>query len=200
MKYALTLVLALLLLSPGFANSPETESDNLFEMSREMGLVAYLTYIKTAAESKIYAENSKSSTFDPSGRMKKNYNLLKVTIDLVINQATADMTQKNSIKLYKRLNKYVKEEKDKRCLNKKLGIYKSMMDDVEMRYKALMRDTLIRKGVGISDISLLGIAEFAYGIVTDARDARQTKVASLVKQLEALKPVPLNVFLKKEDE
>ena len=77
------------------------------ETSKRLGLVGYLTYVKSVAEGKIQsllADPRLASEPNKTPDFHAAYNKLKLSVDLLINQLNADLAAKNSMKSYKSIN------------------------------------------------------------------------------------------------
>ena len=98
-----------MLVSVATIYAQETEGSH-----RDLGLVAYLAEVKFITETKmqyiITHERYKSDT-DKSKRINAAYAALRLHVDQLVLQVTADCKRKNNIKLYKNLDDHFKKGK-----------------------------------------------------------------------------------------
>lgn len=188
-------LLAILILSGFIGLCQEKEQtrqipDNslLAAASKKAGLVAYLTSIKAISEAKIIALSSIQSLTDPKNSRApifiSRYNLTKMAVDKLINQLSADLYSKNFLRLYRRLNAYIKSGKE---LPSKFSVYKDFVDDIDGIHESLMISTYGGKlgGAGLEEIT--GVFEQVSGAVIAARDFREKKIQSIVGLLKELR-------------
>lgn len=170
--------------------------------SKKLGLVSYLTYVKSFSESKMYNLVNDKRYLDENFAHKKDlfnsdYNLLKLQTDRFINQLNADLLSKNRMHLYKCLNKYIKGDCKK--LPEKYQEYGNLIEKIDNQLEAL----LFRKysgGTMSADLisAITGIVELGHTAITDARDFREKKIQSIVSITKELKFVNLSDLIKKE--
>jgi hypothetical protein len=169
-----------------------TFGQELLPSSKEFGLISYLTTVKSVAEFKMITLAS-----DPQYKTEKEkaksfqaeYNLLKLATDRFLNQLIADMTVKNRLKEYKKVNGFIKG--DLTSLPAKMKAYEKSLEEIEGRLETFMLKTYSSMLAGPTIEEILGAVELTHGIITDARDFREKKVVNLSGQLKELKLMPL---------
>jgi hypothetical protein len=184
-KILITVVITLLL-------NINTFGQELLPSSKEFGLISYLTTVKSVAEFKMITLAS-----DPQYKTEKEkaksfqaeYNLLKLATDRFLNQLIADMTVKNRLKEYKKVNGFIKG--DLTSLPPKMKAYEKSLEEIEGRLETFMLKTYSSMLAGPTIEEIVGAVELTHGIITDARDFREKKVANLSGQLKELKLMPL---------
>lgn len=113
MKAILTTIVAILF--SGVIWGQEIDRTSFLHKSKSMGLVAYLTHIKYDAEFKMailvnHPEYEKQK--NKAEQMNANYNLLKLSVDKLVNQMSADLYNRNFLKLYRETDDFVKTKKN----------------------------------------------------------------------------------------
>ena len=156
---------------------------------KDLGLVAHLTGVKIIAEFKMISLIQKSAevkdkpdTLNPS---RLEYNFLRLSVEMLINQLSADMINKNKVRKYNKISRYVAGDAD--VLSGKLNAYKRLLDEIDERFWIFITgsETKFLADVGMGDI--LDAVELGHTIITDARDFREKKVSNLITQLKDLK-------------
>ena len=179
--FSIVLALTLLIGKNGYGQ-------DLTESSKELGLMSYLTTVKSMSEFKMITlatDSNYISNKEKSKDFQAEYNLLKISIDRFINQLVADMTVKNGLRHYKKINKYIKGDLSK--LPKSMEPYKKSLEEIQVRFETFMLKSYssMLEGPTIEDI--LGAVELTYGIIKDAREFREKKIVNLSSQLKELK-------------
>jgi len=165
------LVLTILLLATCISMAQEYKPMITLTESKNLGLIAYLSHVKTVSEIMVVEKG------DPA---KKWYFSIKESSDVLINQLCADMTDKRGLKLYRELNKDIGSKSH----NSK---YKFLIENIDTAFEAIKRPTNIN---AVGDVlSTLGIEP--YSIYKDIVSAKTKKVEGLVAQLKELKLQPL---------
>ena len=182
MKTYIFVFAAFLLGIPGFCfKAPED--------SKKLGLVSHLTNVKFGAELKMAAlakEYAKNVDSPEAKNVRKQYNNLKLSMDKLINQMSADMIDRNRMRIYRKINRTITGEKN--LLTGRLEPYSDLLKIIDDYYNTFMSSSL--KGNPIAAIGIddaLGAIELVHGIITDARDAREKKVQAIISVLEKLK-------------
>lgn len=160
----------------------------ILNKSKELGLVSYLTSVKSISEFKMItlASDPKYKTeVEKSKNFQAEYNFLKLAIDRFLNQLVADMTFENRLKEYNKINKFVKDDINK--LPTKMIAYENSLEEIEGGVIAFTLKTYSNLFAGPSIEEILGIVELTHGIITDARDFREKQVSKLSSQLKELK-------------
>lgn len=95
------------------------------------------------------------------------------------------MIDKNNVKKYRRLNKYLKGEINN--LPENLAVYKTLLDEIDDQMETFMLKTYssMLAGPALSDI-ISGV-ELVHTVVTDIRDFREKKVQATIGILTNLK-------------
>lgn len=183
MKKNLLLVLLI------FSISNISGQNETIENTKKHGLVSYLTAVKSLAEFKMVAlsSDSKYTKNENSSKVKdfnSKYILLKMEVDLLVNQLSADLYDSNRLKSYRTINTFVKT-------NKSLSIYYSNYEILIKEIDALSDTFLMMHygnmmaGASIEDIT--GVATLAIETITSARDFREKKIQSTTSLLKELK-------------
>lgn len=168
--------------------SATVHGQELLSSSKELGLISYLTTIKSVAEYKMISIATDPQYTSASAKVKSfqsEYNLLKLTVDRLINQTVADMAVSNKLRTYKKMNKLIKGDID--SLPKNMQAYKKVLEEIEGRIETFLLKSYSSMAAGPSIEDVLGIIELTHGIITDSRDFREKKVANLSTQLKELK-------------
>jgi len=191
MKNLITL-LFISLLSINMSIGQETEDNreviNLINENRSLGLISYLTAIKTISESKIISEVEKELPDAEKIEQSKQYNLLKLRIDAFINQLVGDMITKNSVRKYKKINSYI-EKQDKKLLDQYKN-YRSFLLLIDKQITDFISTPVAAPEFAIAAITVtefLGLARFGFDIVKDIREAKTKKVEAISEELTQLK-------------
>jgi len=176
-------------------------SDDPLGDSKKLGLVSYITYIKHIAEAKmsVLASDPKYQNASYSEKVKKmnsNYNLLRLAVDKLINQLSADLFATNKLGLYKNLNSYLKTGKG---LKSKFGYYEPLIEEIDGLNQALMIKTYASTLGGTSLEEITGIITLGHDIITDARDFREKKIQSLTTLLKDLHLLSLAELVKPKE-
>ncbi|MEI9955274.1 MAG: hypothetical protein WDM90_02975 [Ferruginibacter sp.] len=195
MKTTIITFLLLLSLTKTQAQREETEA------AKKFGLISYLTTVKTLAEFKMLTLSSDSqySKIQNATKIKgfnSNYNLIKLYTDLLINQLSGDLYNSNSLKGYRRINRFLKTDKP---LSHRYAFYQEIIahvDTLTPRFLFAEYGSLL-SGPSLADIT--GVAEQGIALVTAARDFREKKIQSITALLKELKLQGLGDLIKPKD-
>ncbi|UPT69954.1 MAG: hypothetical protein M0D53_12540 [Flavobacterium sp. JAD_PAG50586_2] len=168
---------------------------------KDLGLVGYLTYVKTISEAKMTSlVNDENYTKKPEKALKFNseYTLLKLSVDQLINQLSADLLSKNRLKLYRSLDNYLKNGEK---LPEQFSHYSKLIERIDGQLQAF----LIRKykdggplaGASIEEIT--GVASEVREIITSARDFREKKIQSIYGIIKELKLAAITELIKPKE-
>lgn len=168
--------------------------------AKKLGLVSYITYVKAISEFKmtsLVTSENYSLMPDKAKQFNSDYNLLKLSVDLLVNQLSADLFDSNRLKLYRKLNDHLKYGT---ALPKKYDHYALLLEQIDGQLEALR----LRKYTGgtLSGPSLeefTGVVSEVREIVTSARDFREKKIQSLLGLLKALTLSPLSDLIKPKE-
>jgi hypothetical protein len=116
---------------------------------------------------------------------RSHYNILKLSIDRLINQLSIDMIDKNSNKKYRKLNKYLKGEQKE--LPENLSKYKELLVEIDGQIESFMMRTYSSMMAGPEFSDILSGVELVHKAITDARDFREKKVQSIIGIITNLK-------------
>lgn len=180
-KSIFTLCILIFVASSTFGNEYITKS-------KELGVVSYLTTIKALAEHKMISLASDpeySKQVEKAAAFRSNYNMLKLSTDKLINQLSADMIDKNSLKKYRKINKYLKGELKE--LPKDLLAYKILLEEIDGQMESFLLRTYSSMLAGPELGDIVGGIELVHTAITDARDFREKKVQSIIGVLGNLK-------------
>lgn len=189
-----TIRLLLILLIVNVANCQELVK------SKDLGLVGYLTYVKQVAEYKMNAlakDPNYTAMPDKAKQFNSEYTMLKLSVDLLINQMNADMLNCNRLRLYRKLDKFLKSEES---LPVKYKVYGELLKQIDGQFTSF----IIKKygggalaGPGLDEIT--GVATEVREIITSARDFREKKIQSINSLLKELKLTPLSEIIKPKE-
>lgn len=156
-------------------------SQDYLAESKELGLVSYLTTVKSISEYKLISLASNDQykiQKDKAFEFRAQYNLIRLSVDRLINQLSADMTQKNRLKHYKVLDKFIKGEiKD---VPTKYEAYKTLLAELDTLSETFLLKTYSSiAGASLEEIT--GALELAHTLITDTRDFREKKIQSIIQ-------------------
>ena len=168
---------------------------------KKLGLVAHLTYVKTISEAKmtILIKDEKYIR-EPKKAFKFNsdYTLLKLLTDQLINQLSADLIDKNKLKLYRSLNKYLKNQKP---VPEKFSQYQVLLEQIDGQLEALLMRDYKDGGIQSAELitAIVGIITEIREITTSARDFREKKIQSISGIIKELKLSPIAELIKPKE-
>ena len=175
----------------------QTEEKNQQINFQEFGLVAYLTDLKINSEIKMkkLVDNPQYEFQTEKARqIDLNYNELKINIDILINQISADIKKKNSLRLYRRLNNFYKYRKP---LPSKYLYYEKLIKRIEELSVSLKFESFSSMvGESLSDYTDVG--SLALDIIKFNQEIRQKKVDKIVNIISQLRLKDINLFIDKE--
>ncbi len=180
-KTIITFLLLIVVCSTSLSNEYITKS-------KQLGIVSYLTTIKSLAEHKMISLASDTEyTKQPekAAEFRSHYNILKLSIDRLINQFSIDMIDKNSSKKYRKLNKFLKGELKE--LPENLSNYKELLVEIDGQIESFMMRTYSSMLAGPELSDILSGVELVHTVITDARDFREKKVQSIIGIITNLK-------------
>lgn len=163
-------------------------SQDLLPKSKELGFISYLTAVKSITEFKFISLASDDQYKTENEKVKQflfEYNLIRLSIDKLINQLSADMISKNSLKKYNKINKFIKGKSTE--LPQKMKPYEELISEIDGIMESLMLKTYSSMAGGPSIDEILGIVELTHGIISDVRDFREKKVSNIVGLLKDTK-------------
>lgn len=184
-----------------------TISTNIFAASNELsnlGMISQLVEIKYSSEaylSNVLEDKTKSEADKLAAR--KNYNSVRVQIDRIIYQLAADMRIKNSIKTYKRLNKYYKTHKLSESASVKACYkpYALALETACKTFKEKIYPDVSGKAKALIEIdAVISIAELGWTVIKDIHEMRGQKVDGIVEILNNLRLNPPSEIDKKAEE
>lgn len=190
-----TKLLSLLLLISLNSNGQEIPD------GKKLGLVAHLTYVKTISEAKmtILIKDEKYIR-EPKKAFKFNsdYTLLKLLTDQLINQLSADLIDKNKLKLYRSLNKYLKNQKP---ISEKFSQYQVLLEQIDGQLEALLIRDYKDGGIQSAELitAIVGVITEIREITTSARDFREKKIQSISGIIKELKLSPIAELIKPKE-
>ncbi|UII80136.1 hypothetical protein [Flagellimonas sp. CMM7] len=231
MKKSILLFLAILTISfklPAQEKSYGIISTTIDE-SKQLGLIAYLNTIKEISENKILwseakynqrknkrleeikkAKDSNSiknleyqQQSDDSLRqsLQNDYALLRWKSNLLINQLSADIIDKNRISIYRNMNKYLASGQD---ISSRLKKFKELIKTIDDIYFEVISFSYkiggLQSVAGVQEIfTLAGINP--YTIYKDIKASKEKKLATLVGYIKEMKLQSLSELTSdKEDE
>ena len=220
MKQLFFLILLLFSLSSVSAQCADLDD------SKEIGLIAYLTAIQQCAENKViwselvFAQKDSgipdTARFIVKTQIDRLYGRLKLKVDIFVNQLSADLVNRNSVRMYRKMDKDIRGKSIGNYT--KIEKYKSLLSDIEQEYEQLIQlDYRVSNGqeimTDISDdpsnldkvlapiASVFGLAGLnPYTIYKDVQATKQKKIAILVGYLKESRLSPLTELNKPKKE
>ena len=177
----------------------ERDDSTSTKINKKIGLVAYLTQVKLKAENTMFIHLKKNNDSASIATIEA-YNSVRLCVDALINQLSADMVVSNKLSVYKKLNNYLKGD-DTTKISKKISQYKPLISRIDSVLENM--ETKMEKESAVSTDLLGVILDFAnaiHGVITDARDFRAKKIESLNSQLDKLRLEKLETKKKEEKE
>ncbi len=169
-----------------------------------LGLVSQLVEMKYVSEAYLSGILSQEPTGANYAANKKeaikNYNLVRVQVDRIIYQLAADMKRKNSVCLYKKLEKYYKKHNLSDTQNAK-NCYKNYSEAIATAYGSYYQMTHQQgpsKALAID--AIISLIENAWTMAKDIHEMRGKKVDGIVEILNNLRLNPPSDLNKKEKE
>lgn len=199
-------IIALLL---SFSTLTSFAQDGL-ESSKKLGLVAYLNTIKEISENKVLWSDAKFSERNenvekPSDEdlatqksIKEKYALLKWKTDLFINQFSADLIDRNSIGLYRKMNSHLNEPSQ----SEKVKKYFPLLKEIDETYKGLFYENY-SSGMQFIETTtgILTLAGFnPYTLYKDIKATKEKKILTLIGYLKEMRLKPLSDLKKPKKE
>lgn len=171
-----------------------SQEKSIINESKDLGLISYLTTVKSIAEFKMISLASDpqyKKLPDKAKSFNSEYNLIKLATDKLIHQLSADMISKNSLRPYKKINNYLIEydpqKPDASKIADRYGQYQPLLDEIDGRLETFMMRTYSSALAGASLADFTGVAELTHTIISGARDFREKKVQSMTTLLKELK-------------
>jgi hypothetical protein len=159
--------------------------DLLKKNGKELGLVSYLTFVKSVSELNMLRlyENPKYKT--KQFKINSQYNLIKLYSDQLINQMSVDLYSSNRLKTYKKINYFLKTPNEK--LNGDLVKYGNLIKQIDNNLTDFLSIDF-GPGKAIATIAeITGVLELGHTAITDARDFREKKIQSITALMKELK-------------
>jgi hypothetical protein len=206
------------------------KAQNGLNESKPLGLIAYLNTIKEISENKILwseakfiERNSKrlellknaSITDDEKSKIKteqtsdiqireeiqNKYATLRWRTSLFINQFSADLIEKNSMSLYRNMDKFTKGEDSELC--SKLNKFNPLILEIEKNYNQLFVSKYQTGGIqslaGTQELfTLAGINP--YTIYKDIKASKEKKILALIGYIKEMKMKALSELKAKPKE
>ncbi|UTN06146.1 hypothetical protein L0669_09560 [Flavobacterium bizetiae] len=168
---------------------------------KKLGLVAHLTYVKTISEAKmtiLIKDERYIKEPDKAFKFNSDYTLLKLLTDQLINQLSADLIDKNKLKLYRSLNKYLKNQKP---VPEKFSQYQVLLEQIDGQLQALLIRSYKDGGTLSAELitAIVGIITEIREITTSARDFREKKIQSISGIIKELKLSPIAELIKPKE-
>jgi len=154
-----------------------------------LGLISQLVEIKYNSE----ACFSKITTDPASPKLRKdsalaNYNEIRVRVDRIIYQISADMRWNNSVKTYKRLNKYYKIHALGELGTGVIEPYILAIQDLDFIYRKYLNAVQLggTKGI-ITTAAVLSVLDTGWTITKNIKDMQGKKVDGIIELLNNLR-------------
>jgi hypothetical protein len=158
--------------------------DLLKKNGKDLGLVSYLTFVKSVSELNMLRlyENPKYKT--KQLKINSQYNFIKLYSDQLINQMSVDLYSSNRLKMYKKINSYLKTNGKLDSDLVKYGDLIKQIDDNLTEFLSI--DFGPGKAIATID-EITGVLELGHTAITDARDFREKKIQSITALMKELK-------------
>ncbi len=171
------------------------------ETAKKAGLVSYLTAVKALGEFKMLTLIQDTQYVSKKNEVRakvrdfnSKYNVLKLTVDKLINQISADAYNANRLQSYRAVNNLLKSGKS---LPGKYDYYKEMVLEIDLRIETFLFSKYgSLQGASLSDIT--GVVEQAIGAITAASEMREKKIQSITALLKEQKLKSLGDLKPKE--
>ncbi|WP_140937636.1 hypothetical protein [Sphingobacterium lumbrici] len=121
---------------------------------------------------------------DKASEMNANYNMLKLSIDKLINQMSADLYNRNFLRLYRRTEKYIKTGKN---LPEKFKQYETALKEIETLSEVLYLKGYSSAMAGPTYAELFSGGTLLLNAVNSNRDFRRKKIEAIISILTQLK-------------
>jgi hypothetical protein len=179
----------------GLLNSAMIFSQGLLK-DENLGIVSYFTTVKYLTEYKMVLDTSKKDNVTRYKEINKHYNAIMIRVNRVINQLSADMIAKNSLKEYRNINKFVNKKKSN--LPKRLFAYEITLKEIDNLVIEFLNEK--PKTLTIPEyLDIAGIGTLIESSITSARDFREKKITNIVAILMELKLKSISELTKKEE-
>jgi hypothetical protein len=156
-----------------------------FLEKENLGLISYLTDIKIRCEFKmISALADKKSNIDISS-VQASYNSVLIPVNRLINQLSADMIEKNSLREYRKINKFINKSKPE--LSGKSERYMGVFKEIDQNVKILLPVIQTEAITAYMMEQIVGTGKLGVSGIESARDFREKKVGKIVTLLKDLK-------------
>lgn len=154
--------------------------------TKKLGLISYLTYVKATSEHKMITLASSPQYKLQPDKAKDfiaNYNGIRIAVDRLVNQLSADLIVANKLSSYKSINKYILGTA---TIPERLKPYKDLLEEISGQHESfLLKSYSSAQGLLLADV--ISAAELVHTAVTSARDFREKKIQSLLLVLEKMK-------------
>lgn len=168
----------------------------------KLGLVSELAEMKCQSEATLLYLLDKAGN-DQKKKMEiiSRYNEIRTKTDQILLQLTADMKMRNSVKKFKRLNRYYQRNSfsTPSGTGKSYYQYSVAFQKVDSVYQDFLSLTTDNKK-GIAPEIVLSVLEFAWTIVKDIQDMKAAKVDGISEILDTLRLAPAGDLIKAEAE
>ncbi len=156
-----------------------------------LGLISQLVEIKYGCEAYL----SKALTNEQISAVEKetaikNYNAVRIQVDRIVYQLSADMLSNNSIRKYRRLEKYYKNQKlsesesAKKCINS----YTQAIEKIYQTYKDRIQTGVGESTKSIFDLgSVADVADVGWEVIADIHQMKGQKVDGVIEILNNLR-------------
>ena len=181
------------------------------EESKKLGLISYLNTIKELSENKVLWSEAKFternmekdtvSVLDLATKsfIKEKYALLKWKTDLFINQFSADMIDRNSISLYRKMNKYLSNSTQNK--SDRIKKYYILIKEMDQIYSELFFQNYLSSKQSIASVTeILTLAGFnPYSLYKDVKATKEKKIEILIGYLKEMRLKPLSELKKPKE-
>lgn len=157
-----------------------------------LGLVAQLIEIKNTSE--FYLANilhDEDLNNDDKKKAIQDYNEIKLELDKILYQLTADMKRSGSIKLYKKLDNFYKTNDFSYTTNanKKIELYVEYINIVNKTFIANIKNPYDQK-VKVDPAIILTAIELVWTVYSDIQKSRGAKVDGITEILNNVRLIP----------
>jgi hypothetical protein len=151
-----------------------------------LGLISYLTDLKIRSEYRMTTAlaGKKSDTGTDINSVLSAYNSVMIDVNRFINQLSADLISRNSLCVYRKIDKFVNKSRNK--LTGESAKYTMILQEIDANFKVLLPEKRIETLTASLLEQIVGAARLGVNSVESLRDFREKKVGKIVSALKEL--------------
>jgi hypothetical protein len=151
-----------------------------------LGLISYLTDLKIRSEYRMTTAlaGKKSDTGTDINSVLSAYNSVMIDVNRFINQLSADLISRNSLCVYRKIDKFVNKSRNK--LTGESAKYTMILQEIDANFKVLLPEKRIETLTASLLEQIVGAARMGVNSVESLRDFREKKVGKIVSALKEL--------------